>query len=409
MKKCVRTPLLWTALVLCLAGGLGRANEPIRLETGLSYLEDRHSKLTFDRVLEQDYRFRALPNGSPSFGYSESAFWFRVPLPENFNRRDSSYLEINYPLHSVTVYTRDSTGLWSESVTGERLAFAERAFRHRNLVLPIPADAESPLYIRVETPTSMQLPMKLWSSKDLMEQMGHEQFYFGLYFGLLGMAAALALLMSLVFKDRTSFLYGAFLLMYGLLQLNINRLASQFLWPHSPALNIGIAPASLGLTLFFMGLFATYYLRIKECRPVVHRILLGASFLAGLAGISNAIIPYRSAISILLFIAPISSFLILMSAALCIRVRREAVIFLAAWSPFVFGLWALLLKAFAVLPSNFWTSYGIQVGSVVGVILFSISMQERYAELRQARAHLATEPEAELILAPAPEMTEAHT
>ena len=63
------------------------------------------------------------------------------------------------------------------------------------------------------------------------------------------------------------------------------------------------------------------------------------------------------------------------------RGYRPARLFLLAWSLFLFGTAAFTLLAFGVLPRNFWTHNGVQIGSALEMLLLSLALGARYAGL----------------------------
>ena len=73
-------------------------------------------------------------------------------------------LEVAYPnLDAVDAfYVRDGQVL-SQVETGDRSLFSERAWPHRNFIFPLDSEAEF-IYLRVQTSTSMQVPLLFWDA-----------------------------------------------------------------------------------------------------------------------------------------------------------------------------------------------------------------------------------------------------
>ena len=64
------------------------------------------------------------------------------------------------------------------------------------------------------------------------------------------------------------------------------------------------------------------------------------------------------------------------------RGYRPARLFLLAWSLFLAGTAAFTLLAFGLMPRNFWTQNGVQIGSALEMLLLSLALGARYAGLR---------------------------
>lgn len=375
---------LGLALLLVSTTGQGAAV----LNQGISVLEDRRSELTLNEVIRLQDSMRDLPKGTPHLSYSQSTFWLRVPLPQEKSTAEAMLLEINYPLSSVEILYQERTGNWKSVETGEKFPFAERAFHHRNLVVPLPEGAKSPIWVKVNTPTSIQVPLNLYTPQEFTEKSVRHEFYFGLYFGLLGIMLAFNIVMSFLVRDRSTLYYSAFLLSYAMLQLIINRYAGQFFWPHSHWMIYNSAPPALGLTLLCMTLFASHFLHAQAHFPRLNRWMVGSGIAAFVIGASVIVMPYRFAIFGIFVAVPLASLLTLVVSALSIRTGRPALFFFISWTPFVVGLWAIFLKSWGLIPGNFLTTYGIQIGSAIGVLLFSVSLGDRFLKFRAEKERL---------------------
>ncbi|MEO6155830.1 MAG: diguanylate cyclase, partial [Thermomonas sp.] len=72
-------------------------------------------------------------------------------------------------------------------------------------------------------------------------------------------------------------------------------------------------------------------------------------------------------------------------AAAIVMLRRgykPARLFLLAWALFLVGTAMFTLLAFGLVPRNFWTLNGVQIGSAMEMLLLSLALGSRYAGLR---------------------------
>ncbi len=117
------------------------------------------------------------PSTKPVFnaGYTRVVHWFRVALPAEA-AAGGWLFEIGYPLLDfVDVYLPLPGGDYRKVATGDQRPFAERLLQHRNLVVPLTLGTERTLYIRVETQSTLQLPLTLWSPQAFIEKSQPEQ------------------------------------------------------------------------------------------------------------------------------------------------------------------------------------------------------------------------------------------
>ena len=73
------------------------------------------------------------------------------------------------------------------------------------------------------------------------------------------------------------------------------------------------------------------------------------------------------------------------------RGYRPARLFLLAWSLFLAGTAAFTLLAFGIIPRNFWTHNGVQIGSALEMLLLSLALGSRYAGLRNENIRIVQE------------------
>src|SRR5690606_295102 len=78
------------------------------------------------------------------------------------------------------------------------------------------------------------------------------------------------------------------------------------------------------------------------------------------------------------------------------RGYTPARLLLLAWSMFLLGTAIFTLLAFGALPKNFATEYGVQIGSALEMLLLSIALGYRYAQLRNENQRITTEANREL-------------
>ena len=79
-----------------------------------------------------------------------------------------------------------------------------------------------------------------------------------------------------------------------------------------------------------------------------------------------------------------------------LRGYKPARLFLLAWAMFLLGTGMIAAVAFGLLPKNFVTSYGVQFGSALEMLLLSIALGYRYASLRNENERIVREAKQQL-------------
>jgi diguanylate cyclase (GGDEF)-like protein len=226
----------------------------------------------------------------------------------------------------------------------------------------------------------------------------HEaQIGIGLYYGILLALLLFNLTIYLSLREPAYGWYVLYVASFGLVQLNLNGLAFEYLWPNAPNFANLALPLSMAFGLAMMALFARSFLDVKARRPRVNRLFEGFIGFQLLMMAASAILPYRPAILVetasVFLIIP----LILMAALSLIRSGfRPASYFLLAWAALLIGTVTYALVSFGMLPKLFLTEYGIQIGSALEMTLLSFALAFRIRDLEQDKQRLIRQSRDEL-------------
>ncbi len=386
-------PLLAAAQVVELAPGVG--SQP--LSPHLQYRHDAAASDTpaeaWDRV--DAHMFAPLPDGNSTFGFQSGAFWFHVRVL-NRNRAETHWLLVQeYPLSDrVDVYTRDPDGRTTHLPGGDHRPFAARSvrYRHPNFRIELPPDRPVDLLVRVESQSSMQVPLQLYAMKAFTEVSRDAQFAIGLYYGILLALFFYNLVLWLSLRDASYFWYLCHITAFGLVLFTLNGLGFEYLWPQSSWLADHAVPISICLALIAMLQFARTFLELPRRWPRGNLLLLGLMGFFILFAVASLWLPLRIS-------TPVASRAVLAGVigiviATVVVLRRgyaPARLLLLAWAMFLLGTAAFTLLAFGVLPKNFATEYGVQIGSAMEMLLLSIALGHRYAALRNENQRIIHE------------------
>ncbi|MDX1696001.1 MAG: 7TM diverse intracellular signaling domain-containing protein, partial [Ketobacteraceae bacterium] len=324
-----------------------------------------------------------------SFGYTASAYWFRVRLHNPDTTEQKRLLEISYPvLDYINLYVVRHDKLIDTFEFGDQVPFKDRPVDHSNFVVPLdlPEETTTDIYIRVATGSSMQIPLKLWSYEALLERDQNELIASGLYFGAMLIMALYNLMLFFVLRDRNFLFYVMYVISMAMLIFGIKGYSFKFLWPEASTWNDQSLVVSLAGIIIFAGAFTRSFLLVPQHRPLLNKILL---FHIGLGVICCGmafVVPYRLAITTTILVA-----LSIILTAFTIGIVRwydrcEAVrYYLTAWSFMLAGGAILAMNKFGILPNNLFTQNAAQIGSSIEVVLLSIALANQMNTERHLR------------------------
>lgn len=369
---------------------LATASSRVSLDTLVSYLEDPGAAMSLAQVQSlPNARWRVQQANVPNFGFTRSAYWFRIKLHNSGRSRQERLLEIAYPiLDYIDIFQLDGDKLQQYWQLGDKYPFDQRAFSHRNFVVPIGLDAQShgEIWIRVLTTSSMQVPLTLYTSSALALKDQQESLLFGLYGGVALAMLAYNLVLFLGGRDLTYLAYILWVANLSTFLASINGLTFQLLWPHAVSWNdqvIVVTMCGLGASAC---MFTMKFLSIAKRMPRLIgsvRMLIGVT--AALA-IAALFLPYslliRPAMIVMLLLTMLIGFISIRSLLAGFKPAR---FFALAFFLVLAGGAMLNFNKFGVIPRNWLTEYTTPIGSMFEMILFSLALADRFNSERRER------------------------
>ena len=211
--------------------------------------------------------FKPLPGQSASFGFQDGAFWFHAQVVNRDSPDDQWLLVQEYALSDrIDLYAMYADGRVVHSEGGDHLPFSQRniRYRHPNFWVALPQGQTVNLLVRVQSESSMQVPLRLHTPSAFIEQSRDAQFAIGLYYGILLALFTYNLVLWLTLRDASYFWYLFHITAFGLVLFTLNGLGFEYLWPDSWWLADHMVPLSICLALIGMQQFARIFLELKQ-------------------------------------------------------------------------------------------------------------------------------------------------
>lgn len=368
---------------------LSGEREAFEVDGHWQYLADPEGVLTADEIFSNAAGriFHALPERGPNLGFVEGVHWFRFAVANVDHPSQRWLLQIAYPLlDDVELWLRKGKGSLEHVAMGDSLPFVARPLEHRHFVVPFSLEAGqgAEFLIRVRSAGSLQVPAELLTLEAFHSQDQRVQFLLGAYYGLLAALAIYNVLIYLAFRDTSYLYYVGYLATYLVLQMTLNGVAFQYLWPQWPRLNNDAIPVLVAVAMTWVILFTRSFLALKGRRPMADAAFRGLAGFGGSLAVAFLFLPFALAIQAAAGLALMVVVLILVVAGQdFFKGVKAARYFLLAWAVFLLGVATYVLKTFGVLPANLITEYAVQVGSALEAILLSFALADRMRLLKQ--------------------------
>jgi serine phosphatase RsbU (regulator of sigma subunit) len=388
------------------------ADESVKLTNKKSYynvtsklevFEDNSKAVTINDIISQNraVNFKPINENMVNLGYTRSAYWFKLKI-YNKNRSKQTLMEIPWPhidYLDVYIFSNKNDGdeeaddVFLSYKSGRMIPYNQRTYEHKNFIfkLPnIPSGDEIIIYMRVLSDDTIIFPVYLYDEMRFFNKDRNEEFIFGIYYGVVLIMFFYNLFIYLSLRDKNYFIYLFYVISLGLYQLSINGIIFSY-WPNFPVWNKLFLPLSTSilqtiLTVLFKNLLNLNKEFKWERQAIGILIFLNivSIFAILIFDYSIIIIP----LNILGFAYMITSILIVIRAVL--TKNRTAIFFLITWITFLAGGIVLVLRNFNILPQNFFTTYSLQIGSTIEMLLLSLALSDRINTMKKELAILNT-------------------
>lgn len=347
----------------------------------LTYLEDPDGSLQLSDLSRQT--FSPYRGESANFGFTKSVYWFRIDLARDIQAAQKRWwLMVSYPLlENVDIYLTEKDGnLLSHSRVGSAVPKTVRELPLREFVteLLLRGSSETTLYLRVQTQSSMQVPLSIHSSESLFHDIEENNFALGIYYGLFLIIMVYNAGIYFYTKDSNYLRYIFFLNSLIVWQMSFDGIGKEYFWPdidwmiqHGPSFWIAMSAFS---ALYFSRNFLHTALYIPNTDRLI-RLVMGISLILVIASI---FLPYGEVIRYNAALASILPIVLLIAGILVMREGyRPARFYVAGWSSFLVGTIIFAFNKFDLIPSFEGVNHIQQVGSAIEMIFLSWALADR--------------------------------
>jgi hypothetical protein len=139
----------------------------------IDYLTDPSSQMALEDVLNTERQWQSTPRNRSNFGFTEDSIWLRVKLNNQSSSAVTKHLRINYPLlDHVDAYLIDHGQAIEHKYLSDHVAYNDDRNHDKYYLFSyqIPPQTNYSLYIRIETQSSMTLPIEVFNDAEYVQQ-----------------------------------------------------------------------------------------------------------------------------------------------------------------------------------------------------------------------------------------------
>ena len=352
--------------------------------------------LTIEEILlDKELVFQNLPHENTDLGFTNNHFWIKFDIHNQTDSEKTYFLEACRPIVDLAeFYTIDKNGTISKQISGDAIPFMERSLKNRKILFKIILQPKSnySYYLHLKSDGEViNAGIMLRTMDNLIQTLSFEQVIFGIFYGILLIAAIIYMFFFFAMKERSFLYYSLYVVFIGMLQFSLDGYFYQLFTPNSGWLCLNAVILSACIANFFLGRYAQVFLQIKKYSVFINKafyiiFILDFILLLSLFIHPKALqfsYPLANALGLILLILIISSVIVIYSKTKKIdKYFVIGVVFLIA------GFVVFILKNFGVLPVTFMTENGSKLGTGMEVIFLSLSMANLIRLLRDEREEL---------------------
>jgi len=370
-------------------------------EEQLEYYRDSSTAMSLFDIKKSDTPWQATTFNKANFGFTSDTLWLRIQLNNPSSSKIIKHIRINYPLlDHVDAYLTQQGETLEHKYLSDRIAYNESRQHDKYYLFSYTLDpeAEYQVYIRVETQSSMTLPIEIFQDAEYIQKKTFENYWFGALYGTLIIMGLYNLIIAITLRSLVYYLYVGYLSGFTFLISALNGDGFQYIWPQSPNFNnlsplIGAAWPSL-----FTLPLAYYFLQVKKFAPDLAKVYKGLYLLVLISIPCLLFLDYQASSKLMNGLNLIFSPIILLTAINFAWHRRPgAKTFALAWLALVISLTLLSLSIYNVIPSNPYTRQAYSFGGLLELVIISLalarqinqSIVEKNQALEASETHLS--------------------
>lgn len=353
------------------------------LNAFIDVLEDTGGKLSLADIRSEagGAAFKPAGAGLSSFGFTESAYWFRFVIDNPSPKAHRMILVLRTAwLDTVHFYQPDAAGGFSERLFGDTLPFREREYAHPQFLVGLNiAPGKQTYYMRLTTVQSFMTPVELWEAEAFHENDRLWTGYFGMFYGIMLVMMLYNGFIWFSTRDRSYLYYCLYLTAFFLMNFSYNGFSFQYLWPESPRWSNWSHTPLIFLYQLLAVLFAMAFLETRSRLPRIHRVL--KAFQSALlvtwllvTAYGNEVIYNAASVYFVFFFTPLVA---IVGITAWLSGYRAARFFVLASMTTLLGSLITALTASGFLPYTFATFHAIEFGITADVVLLALALADR--------------------------------
>jgi two-component system, sensor histidine kinase LadS len=380
--------LLWSATIAAAPISLAHVDEnAIGFDT--TFLKEKEGPLDLDQALaaQQAGEFTHGGKAVLNFGIGSKPVWIHFAVDNPTMAPTHRRLSIeNAWLDSVHVYIRHQGKTLASYRVGDDRAFGQRPVNSRFFVFdPLFDPGVSDVFIRIETPDPMVVPIRLMGSDESRIREARQEISYGLVYGFLLALIAYNAILSASLRSSRYLFYSLYLTMFMLMNIAYTGHGFAWIWPESVRWQQWSNP----ILMFLYGvsglLFANRFLDLGNHFPRVQKAVIAYCLIFG-GALATATLFGSQRYALLVsftFVFLFTNIMLLLGALSVHSGQKPARYFLLASIAAMVGAVLTTLSTSGFIPFTSWTFRAVELGMLVDATLLALALSYQFRVLQE--------------------------
>lgn len=350
----------------------------VALLEGAYYYVDSSKNMLFESVTKQKFQHIL---DKKNYGFVPYRFWIKLTFKKNTYNKNF-LLEIA-KCDTLFFWQKNVQGVWKNTLTGNNLPFHTRPLAHHHFLfeLFLPTDAPSEVYLCYRNEVQMRPLITLWEASLFYETNSKYNIFYGFFYGIIFLMTVYNIFNWWVIRDKAYLYYVGFVCF---MLLVLSRHSYQYFWGNIPFFNRSGVYWWVGGAIVCMANFGRLFLQTAHYTPRMDKMLRYASYY-GLVIILATFFFSFTTISRITFVTNTIYVIFLATVSLLVwrKGNPHALYLVWAWLIYAIGVIVLVLYNRNVIGESFWTSHGLQICTLLDIVILSLAMSNRYKLMNQ--------------------------
>lgn len=339
----------------------------------------REDPLTRILELEKHSAFKKTTSDAPRLQSVEKDMWARVLIYNTSSIQKEWVLELyDFHIDAYDIYILKNDSLVNHFAGGDLQPFNKRKIKHKNFIHEVIFEPDQlyTIFIRIQSKQSVAANGVIRTYSNFLEYSNKEYLVLAIFYGVILLMAVYCLCIFSFTDERTYIYFAANVLAVAIYSLTNDGLGFQYVWPNQIQFNAQAQSLAIALFLTTALMYTTSFLNVKKISTrhcLFIRITAGLRmvlFVGGLLLYEPLLYFYQIDLAILVFIFYTS----------IVFYKKDFIparFFILAYTALFIGFSLNLSIELGVGFIHPFTVYGLSIGVVVQLFLFSFALADR--------------------------------